>query len=106
GSVLAPPAGLPPDSESLLAVIESAALPPGRAHILRAEHGRDWLATQLQARGWTVACHALYRRRPVRWDAGLCEAVAGAPGCTMLLTSPEALDAVADSLQQHDLDWP
>lgn len=104
--ILAPAAGATPDSESLLAVIESAALPPGRAHILRAQHGRDWLAGQLQGRGWTVACHALYRRSPVCWDLAVCEVLAGSSGCTLLLTSPEAVDAVADSLRQHHLDWP
>ena len=104
--VLAPDAGMPPDSESLLAVILAAGLAPGRAHLLRAQHGRDWLAQQLQTQGWTVACHALYRRSPIRWDQAVCSQVAGDAGCTLLLTSPEAVDAVADSLRQSGLDWP
>ncbi len=104
--VLAPGAGATPDSESLLAVIEAAGLAPGRAHILRAQRGRDWLARQLRARGWAVECHALYRRGPVAWDRAVCAALADSSGCTLLLTSPEAVDAVADSLRRQGLDWP
>jgi uroporphyrinogen-III synthase len=106
GLVLAPAADVPPDSESLLAVIDAAGLPPRRAHILRAARGRDWLAGQLQARGWAVECHALYQRHPVVWSAAICDVVAASPACTLLLTSPEAVDAVADSLQRHGRDWP
>ena len=104
--ILSPAADVPPDSEALLGVIESAALPPGRAHILRAQTGRNWLAEQLQARGWAVECHALYRRSPLDWEQTVCTTVAGASGCTLLLTSPEAVDAVAGSLQRYGLDWP
>ncbi|MHA3902677.1 uroporphyrinogen-III synthase [Castellaniella sp. WN] len=104
--ILAPAAGTPPDSESLLAVIEAARLAPGRVHILRAQRGRDWLARQLQARGWRVECHALYRRGPVAWDRATCAVLAGPGACTLLLTSPEAVDAVADSLRRQDMDWP
>ena len=104
--ILAPGPDVPPDSESLLAVMDAAGLQPGRAHILRAQQGRDWLACQLQARGWTVACHAVYRRSPVGWDRAVCTQVAAASGCTMLLTSAEAVEAVTDSLQRHGLDWP
>jgi uroporphyrinogen-III synthase len=104
--VLAPAAGAPPDSEALLAAIEAARLAPGRAHILRAQRGRDWLARQLRARGWAVECHALYRRSPVAWDRATCAALAQSAACTLLLTSPEAVDAVSDSLRLQGLDWP
>lgn len=105
-AILAPDAGATPDSESLLAVIEAARLTPGRAHILRAQRGRDWLARQLRARGWRVACHALYRRDPVIWDRDTCAVLAGPGACTLLLTSPEAVDAVDDSLRRQGMDWP
>lgn len=105
-AILAPGEGVSPDSESLLAVIEAARLTPGRAHILRAQRGRDWLARQLRARGWQVQCHALYRRDPVIWDRATCAALAGPHGCTLLLTSLEAVDAVAESLRRQDMDWP
>ncbi len=105
-AILAPGADATPDSESLLAVIEAARLAPGRAHILRAQRGRDWLARQLRARGWRVACHALYRRDPVTWDHATCAVLAGQDACTLLLTSPEAVDAVDDSLRRQGMDWP
>jgi len=104
--ILAPATDVPPDSESLLAVIEAACLVPGRAHIFRAQRGRDWLARQLQARGWKVECHALYRRSPVVWDRAACSALAESASCTLLLTSLEAVDAVADSLRRQGMDWP
>ncbi|MGB3425532.1 MAG: uroporphyrinogen-III synthase [Castellaniella sp.] len=104
--ILAPDQDAPPDSESLLAAIEAAHLTPGRAHILRAQRGRDWLAQQLQARGWHVTCHALYQRSPVIWDRATCEVLAGPDACTLLLTSPEAVEAVDDSLRRQGLDWP
>lgn len=105
-TILAPGQGAPPDSESLLTVIETARLSPGRAHILRAQRGRDWLARQLRARGWQVECHALYRREPVMWDRATCAVLAGPGACTLLLTSLEAVDAVAESLRRQDMDWP
>ncbi|WP_343835266.1 uroporphyrinogen-III synthase [Castellaniella ginsengisoli] len=104
--ILSPADGQPPDSESLLAVIEAANLTPGRAHVFRAQRGRDWLARQLQARGWRVACHAVYRRNPIAWDRDTCAFLAGSSACTVLLTSLEAVDAVDDSLRLHALDWP
>ncbi|MDY0309432.1 MAG: uroporphyrinogen-III synthase [Castellaniella sp.] len=105
-AILAPAEGAPPDSESLLAVIEAVGLVPGRAHIMRAQQGRDWLARQLQARGWSVYCHALYRRSPAIWDRDTCAILAGPGRCTLLLTSLEAVDAVADSLRRQAMDWP
>lgn len=105
-AILAPGEGAPPDSESLLTVIETARLSPGRAHILRAQRGRDWLARQLRARGWQVECHALYRRDPVMWDRATCAVLAGPGARTLLLTSLEAVDAVAESLRLQDMDWP
>jgi uroporphyrinogen-III synthase len=105
-AILAPHEDASPDSESLLAVIEAAHLPPGCAHIFRGQRGRDWLAQALQARGWQVAFHALYRRSPVIWERATCDVLAGPDVCTLLLTSPEAIDAVDDSLRRQGLCWP
>ncbi|MFV0283946.1 MAG: uroporphyrinogen-III synthase [Castellaniella sp.] len=104
--ILAPDETASPDSESLLSVIEAAALTPGRAHVFRAQRGRDWLAQQLQARGWQVQCHALYRRDPAIWAREQCAMLTQADACTLLLTSLEAFDAVAASLRRHGMNWP
>lgn len=104
--VLVPDESAEPDSESLLALIDSKALAPGQAHILRATQGRDWMAEQLRLRGWSVSCHALYERTPVVLDRAACEALAGPAGHVLLVTSLEALDAIDGSLQQHHLTWP
>lgn len=104
--ILAPADGLPPDSESLLAVIRARSLPAGQAHILRADQGRDWLADQLRQQGWRVACHALYRRVPCAWDAAVCARLAAPEPLVLLLTSLEALSAIEASLQARGLDWP
>lgn len=104
--ILAPDAGQPPDSESLLAVIDKRGLVPARAHLLRATRGRDWLAGQLRQRGWDVACHALYRRSPRIWDRPACLALTAGDSAVLLVTSLEALDAIAASLQAQGLDWP
>lgn len=104
--ILAPEAGQPPDSESLLAAIDGLGLKPARAHILRATQGRDWLAGQLRQRGWDVACHALYRRSPRIWDRPACLALAGEGPVVLLVTSLEALDAIETSLRAQGLIWP
>ncbi|MGB6008074.1 uroporphyrinogen-III synthase [Castellaniella sp.] len=104
--ILSPADDLPPDSESLLAMIQSQALPAGRAHILRAQQGRDWLADRLRQLGWQVTCHALYRRDPCLWDAAICARLAAPEPLVLLLTSLEALTAIEASLQACGLDWP
>ncbi|MFT0534007.1 uroporphyrinogen-III synthase [Castellaniella hirudinis] len=105
--ILAPAADAAPDSEALLAVIVARGLQPAQAHILRAAHGRNWLAEQLRQRGWQVQCHALYRRLPQPWDQDTClRLCAEARPCILLLTSLEALDAIEASLQRHRLAWP
>ena len=104
--VLVPAEAAEPDSESLLALIDGRALVPGQACILRATQGRDWMAEQLRSRGWTVTCHALYERAPVVLDKTVCETLARPAGSVLLVTSLEALDAIAASLRQHHLIWP
>lgn len=104
--ILAPADGLPPDSESLLATIQAQALPVGRVRILRAEHGRDWLADQLRQLGWQVDIHALYRRDPCVWNAVACARLASPEPLVLLLTSLEALSAIESSLEARRLDWP
>ena len=104
--VLAPDIGDAADSEALLRVIEDRALTPAEAHILRAQHGRDWMADQLRSRGWKVECHALYERAPVQMGVQACTLLAEDPQCVLLVTSLEALEAVDASLRQHGLSWP
>lgn len=104
--ILSPADGLPPDSESLLAVIQARALHPRQAHILRATQGRDWLADHLRLSGWQVACHALYRRRPCVWDPSVCARLAAPEPLVLLLTSLEALAAIETSLRACHLTWP
>ncbi|WP_103035337.1 uroporphyrinogen-III synthase [Castellaniella caeni] len=104
--ILAPSAGQAADSESLLAVIEQRLPAPGAAHILRAGHGRDWLAGQLRARGWHVDFHALYERGPQPWDAAQCHRLACGARTILLVTSEEALDAIDASLRAQGLAWP
>lgn len=104
--ILAPDEGSAPDSEALLRIIDARRLQSGRAHVLRAQQGRDWLAQQLQVRGWSVTAHALYRRTAQLWPAAVCRTLAGASDVVLLVTSLEALDAIAASLQQQALPWP
>ncbi|MGB6241126.1 MAG: uroporphyrinogen-III synthase [Castellaniella sp.] len=104
--ILAPADGAPPDSESLLAVIQAQALPAGQAHILRATRGRDWLADGLRQLGWQVSCHALYQRDPCEWDAVVCARLASPTPLVLLVTSLEALSAIEASLRACHLDWP
>jgi uroporphyrinogen-III synthase len=104
--ILAPGAESAPDSEALLAVIESRGLPPATAHILRAEQGRDWLAGQLRTRGWSVRLHALYARRALLWDQATSLALADASAKVLLVTSEEALQAIDASLRHHHQAWP
>jgi uroporphyrinogen-III synthase len=40
------------------------------------------------------------------WTADVCRVLADPAGCIVLLTSLEAVDAVAGSLRLHGLDWP
>lgn len=104
--VLAPQLSAAPDSESLLAVIDALAPGPHPVHILRAQHGRDWLADQLRQRGCTVTCHALYRRQPVVWDRSIARQLAGCERAILLVTSLEALDAIDANLTGNGFDWP
>ncbi|WP_323017565.1 uroporphyrinogen-III synthase [Castellaniella sp.] len=104
--ILSPADDLPPDSESLLAVIQARGLRPGRVHILRATEGRDWLANQLRQLGWQVACHALYRRDPCVWDPAICTRLASSEPLVLLVTSLEALAAIEANLQACGVSWP
>jgi uroporphyrinogen-III synthase len=51
-------------SEALLRALETATLRPRRALILRAQHGREWLAENLATAGTAVESLAVYTRRP------------------------------------------
>lgn len=89
-------------SEALWQALQDAALQPRAALVLRAEHGRDWLAQRLQQAGAAVTTLAVYRRLPhvpaasarrwllaqgdvARWDS--------------VLTSSEAVDVLLDQVQ-------
>ncbi len=104
--VLAPDPGCAPDSEHLLDVLLARLPDSGRAYVFRAQHGRDWLADQLRARGWTVSCHAAYHRVPVLWEAPVARRLARGGALVLLLTSLEALDAIDRSLTFHGFSWP
>uniref|UniRef100_UPI00333F993D uroporphyrinogen-III synthase n=1 Tax=Castellaniella defragrans TaxID=75697 RepID=UPI00333F993D len=104
--VLAPSADGPQDSEALLALIDAHGLRPARALILRGQHGREWLATQLEQRGCRVGRHALYGRDPVRWTQDQCQAAIDARPCILLVSSLEGLEAIAASFSAHGLGWP
>ncbi|MFA5664974.1 uroporphyrinogen-III synthase [Castellaniella sp.] len=104
--VLAPGPGCAPDSEHLLEILLQRLPDPQQARILRAQQGRDWLATRLAAHGWTVSCHAVYRRVPVLWDATVTRRLAWGHPLVLLLTSLEALDAIDRSLAFHGVSWP
>lgn len=104
--ILAPGPQSAPDSESLLAEIDALGLRPAQAHILRAGNGRDWLAQQLAQRGWHIAIHAVYSRKPVLWDYSSSQKLAGSSRGILLVTSQQSLASIAASLEHHTLRWP
>lgn len=80
-----------------------------RVLILRASHGREWLAARLRERGSQVVELAVYTRRPAplteearQW---LRARRAAARQPALLVTSSEAVPALAAQLAPVDLQW-
>ncbi|HTT10512.1 MAG TPA: uroporphyrinogen-III synthase [Burkholderiaceae bacterium] len=89
-------------SEQLWQALQPAIDRFDRVLILRAEHGREWLADQMRAAGATVDAVAVYTRRTVPIAAAAAATVRGwqATGRTVVLVvaSSEAVDAVVGRL--------
>jgi uroporphyrinogen-III synthase len=86
------------DSEALWDLLKARGPVPRRVLLVRGTEGRDWLAERLREHGALVHPHAVYRRAPARWDAGVLACLDGWAGAGVhpawLLTSGESIDAV------------
>lgn len=105
----APAAGDEGGSEALWAILQDRAGTFRRALILRAEHGREWLAERLQAAGVQVRALAVYTRRVAAPDARtrstLRAWMQAGRACAVLVTSSEAVEALAAQLEADIAGW-
>jgi uroporphyrinogen-III synthase len=98
------------DSEALWDCLMTRGAMPRRVLLVRGTEGRDWLAERLREHGAAVRLHAVYRREPARWDAGMLAQLArwAAAGHhpAWLLTSGESIDAArANVALAAPADW-
>jgi uroporphyrinogen-III synthase len=87
-------------SEALWPLLQAMQPPPRRALLLRAQSGREWLAAKLEAAGVAVTSLAVYSRLPFEPPSALRErlAAAAAAGLASVISSSDAVDALADTL--------
>lgn len=102
GALLAPPddaAG----SEAFWAVCQQFRLTPRRVLILRAQHGREWLAERFAAAGAQVDTLAVYARLEVEPDAAaqaaLAAHIAQGRAAVTVVSSSEAVEALDRQVQ-------
>jgi uroporphyrinogen-III synthase len=87
-------------SEALWPLLQAMQPLPRRVLLLRAQGGREWLAGKLQDAGSTVTPLAVYSRLPFAPAADLRRrlAAAAAAGLASVVSSSEAVDALANML--------
>jgi uroporphyrinogen-III synthase len=88
-------------SEALWPLLQAMQPLPRRVLLLRAQSGREWLADKLQAAGSAVTPLAVYSRQPCAPSAELrarLAAAAAAGGLASVISSSDAVDALADGL--------
>ena len=87
-------------SEALWPLLQAMQPLPRRVLLLRAQSGREWLGDKLQAAGSAVTPLAVYSRQPCAPSAGLRArlAAAAAGGLASVVSSSDAVDALADAL--------
>ena len=87
-------------SEALWPLLQALQPLPRRVLLLRAQSGREWLADRLQAAGSEVTPLAVYSRMPCAPSAELRArlAAAAAGGLASVVSSSDAVDALADAL--------
>ena len=87
-------------SEALWPLLQAMQPLPRRVLLLRAQGGREWLAGKLQQAGSTVTALAVYARLPHVPCAGLRARLAAAAqaGLASVISSSDAVDALADML--------
>jgi uroporphyrinogen-III synthase len=108
-TIHAPAAADESGSEALWAHLQAGGCAFRRALILRAEHGREWLAERLQAAGVQVRLLAVYTRRiaapEARALATLRAWMQAGRAPAVLVTSSEAVDALAAQLEADLACW-
>jgi len=78
---------------------------PRRVLLLRASHGREWLPQQFEQAGAEVVRLAVYARRPRAWSTADADWIAkhvGGAAPVVVVTSSEAVDALATAAQARD----
>jgi uroporphyrinogen-III synthase len=78
GCIAEPAPGMPFETESLWAALQSLDWCGQRVLVVRGEDGRDWLADTLRGAGAEVAFLAAYRRVAARPDGAGCDVLADA----------------------------
>lgn len=98
------------DSEALLKLLDERFPSLRSVLVVRGQKGREWLTTQLHARGVLVHQLAVYHRRPAVWPQAtltrLHHAYAEAQANIVLLTSSESIDAMVLLLKPAGLLGP
>jgi uroporphyrinogen-III synthase len=87
-------------SEALWPLLQAMRPPARRVLLLRAQAGREWLGTKLQAAGATVTPLAVYSRQPLALSAEARARLdaAGAGGLASVVSSSDAVDALVRML--------